>query len=64
MSDLILIFPAAFGFFMFFLIAEPIFRFFLRLFGVYAIVKEGTAHVYTLFGNVVAVLEEPGLYFL
>ncbi|MBK8902100.1 MAG: SPFH/Band 7/PHB domain protein [Anaerolineaceae bacterium] len=64
MSDLLLIFPAAFGFFMFFLIAEPIFRFFLRLFGVYAIVKEGTAHVYTLFGNVVGVLEEPGLYFL
>lgn len=64
MNDILLIFPAAFGFFLFFLIGEPIFRFFLRLFGVYAIVKEGTAHVYTLFGNVVGVLEEPGLYFL
>ena len=39
MRDLILIFPTAFGFFIFFFIAEPIFRFFLRLFGVYAIVK-------------------------
>ncbi|WP_420642033.1 SPFH domain-containing protein [Candidatus Leptofilum sp.] len=64
MNDLLLILPTAFGFFLFFLIGEPIFRFFLRLFGVYAIVKEGTAHVYTLFGNVVGVLEEPGLYFL
>ena len=64
MSDFLLIFPVAFGFFIFFLIAEPIFRFFLRLLGFYAIVKEGTAHVYTLFGNVVGVLEEPGLYWL
>jgi regulator of protease activity HflC (stomatin/prohibitin superfamily) len=64
MSDFFLIFPTAFGFFVFFLITEPIIRFFLRLFGVYAIVKEGTAHVYTLFGNVVGILEEPGLYFL
>ncbi|MCP4418331.1 MAG: SPFH/Band 7/PHB domain protein, partial [Chloroflexi bacterium] len=64
MSDFLLIFPTAFGFFLFFLIGEPIFRWFLRLFGFYAVVKEGTAHVYTLFGNVVGVLNEPGLYWL
>jgi regulator of protease activity HflC (stomatin/prohibitin superfamily) len=35
-----------------------------RMFGLYAIVTEGTCHVYVLFGKVVAVLTEPGLYFL
>lgn len=64
MNDLILTATTALVFFFVFLIGEPIFRLFLRMFGVYAIVKEGTAHVYTLFGNVVGVLEEPGLYFL
>jgi regulator of protease activity HflC (stomatin/prohibitin superfamily) len=34
------------------------------MFGVYAIVQEGTCHVYVLFGKVVAILNEPGLYFL
>jgi regulator of protease activity HflC (stomatin/prohibitin superfamily) len=34
-----------------------------RMFGLYAIVTEGTCHVYVLFGKV-AVLTEPGLYFL
>ncbi|MBK8936057.1 MAG: hypothetical protein IPM76_27825 [Chloroflexi bacterium] len=43
---------------------EPLVRFFLRLFGVYAIVKEGTCHVYVLFGNVVELLQEPGLHLL
>jgi regulator of protease activity HflC (stomatin/prohibitin superfamily) len=47
-----------------FLIGEPIFRWLLRVFGVYAIVQEGTCHVYVLFGKVVAVLREPGLYLL
>lgn len=47
-----------------FLIGEPIFRWFLRMFGVYAIVQEGTCHVYVLFGKVTAILNEPGLYFL
>jgi hypothetical protein len=47
-----------------FLIGEPIFRWLLRIFGVYAIVQEGTCHVYVLFGKVVAVLREPGLYLL
>ncbi len=35
-----------------------------RMFGLYAIVQEGTCHVYVLFGKVLAVLREPGLYFL
>jgi regulator of protease activity HflC (stomatin/prohibitin superfamily) len=34
------------------------------MFGLYAIVTEGTCHVYVLFGKVAAVLTEPGLYFL
>ena len=36
----------------------------LRLFGVYAVVEEGTCRVYTLFGKVLATLTEPGLHFL
>ena len=35
-----------------------------RAFGLYAIVEEGTTHVYVLFGKVRAVLAEPGIYFL
>lgn len=42
----------------------PIFLGIARMFGLYAIVTEGTCHVYVLFGKVVAVLDEPGLYFL
>jgi regulator of protease activity HflC (stomatin/prohibitin superfamily) len=55
---------AVFGSFVFFLIGEPIFRGLLRLFGFYAVVQEGTCHVYVLFGKVVAVLDEPGLQLL
>jgi regulator of protease activity HflC (stomatin/prohibitin superfamily) len=47
-----------------FLFGEPIFRWFLRVFGVYAVVEEGTCHVYVLFGKVVTVLREPGLQLL
>ncbi|HEY3450093.1 MAG TPA: SPFH domain-containing protein [Myxococcales bacterium] len=36
----------------------------MRMFGLYAVVQEGTCHVYTLFGKVVAVLDEPGLKIL
>jgi regulator of protease activity HflC (stomatin/prohibitin superfamily) len=36
----------------------------LRFLGFYAIVEEGTMHVYTLFGKVRLVLKEPGLVFL
>jgi len=36
----------------------------MRAFGFYAVVEEGTTHVYVLFGKVVAVLDEPGFYIL
>jgi regulator of protease activity HflC (stomatin/prohibitin superfamily) len=55
------------GFFLAFigmLILMPMFLGFVRAFGLYAIVEEGSAHVYVLFGNVIGVLTEPGLYFL
>lgn len=55
---------SAFIVFFAFLIGEPIFRLLLRMFGIYAVVEEGTSHVYVLFGRVVAVLDEPGLHFL
>jgi regulator of protease activity HflC (stomatin/prohibitin superfamily) len=42
----------------------PLFFAVLRLFGVYAIVKERECKVYVLFGKVLATLNEPGLYFL
>ena len=45
-------------------IAVPIFFGIVRAFGVYTIVEEGRCHVYVLFGKVLAVLDEPGLYFL
>lgn len=47
-----------------FLFGEPIFRWLLRVFGVYAVVEEGTCHVYVLFGKVVSVIREPGLNLL
>lgn len=50
--------------FFLFLIGEPIFRWFLRVFGLYAVVQEGTCHVYVLFGKVVGVIEKPGLQLL
>jgi regulator of protease activity HflC (stomatin/prohibitin superfamily) len=45
-------------------IVVPIIFGLLRAFGVYAIVEEGRCHVYVLFGKVLAVLDEPGIYFL
>ena len=42
----------------------PIFLWIARIFGLYAIVNEGSCHVYVLFGKVAAVLTEPGLYIL
>ena len=50
--------------FIFFLIGEPLLRWLLRLLGVYAVVEEGTSHVYVLFGKVVGIFEEPGLQIL
>lgn len=54
----------AFGFFIFFLIFERVFIWFAQFLGFFAIVEEGTCHVYVLFGKVVGVLKEPGLNFL
>lgn len=64
MNDFALFLIAAVGSFVFFMIGEPIIRLFLRLFGLYAIVEEGTSHVYVLFGSVVGVLDNPGLQLL
>jgi regulator of protease activity HflC (stomatin/prohibitin superfamily) len=50
--------------FFFFLIGFPILMFFVRLTGLYAVVRERTCHVYVLFGNVVGVIDEPGLVIL
>jgi regulator of protease activity HflC (stomatin/prohibitin superfamily) len=45
-------------------IVVPMLLGFLRLFGFYTIVTEGSCKVYMLFGKVVTVLNEPGLHFL
>jgi regulator of protease activity HflC (stomatin/prohibitin superfamily) len=45
-------------------IVVPMLMGFMRLFGFYTIVTEGTCKVYMLFGKVVTVLNEPGLHFL
>ncbi|MFN2256743.1 MAG: SPFH domain-containing protein, partial [Candidatus Promineifilaceae bacterium] len=50
--------------FVVFMLLDPLVRGLLRLFGVYDIVEEGTAHVYVLFGKVALVVEEPGLQLL
>ncbi|MBC8136358.1 MAG: SPFH/Band 7/PHB domain protein [Fibrella sp.] len=42
----------------------PILAAITRALGIYTIVEEGRCHVYVLFGKVVAILDEPGLYFL
>lgn len=64
MNDLLIAAPVAVGAFFVFLFGEPILRWFLRMFGLYAIVREGTCHVYVLFGKVIGVLQEPGLHIL
>ena len=64
MDDLVLLLISMVVSFFFFLIGEVLFRFALRLFGVYTIVEEGTCHVYVLFGSVVGVLDRPGLHIL
>ena len=45
-------------------ILEPIVLGLMRAFGLYATVQERTCKVYVLFGKVVGMLTEPGLYFL
>ena len=44
--------------------AMPIMSGLARAFGMYAVVEEGRCHVYVLFGKVIAILDEPGMYFL
>ena len=46
------------------LILVPIAQLLARQLGFYAIVPEGRCFVYVLFGNVVAVLDEPGIHCL
>lgn len=46
------------------LVGEPIIKWVMRLFGFYAVVEEGTSHVYVLFGRVMRVLNQPGFYLL
>jgi len=61
MTDFIVTFGGTFiGLF----IVVPIFFGLIRAFGFYTIVEEGRCHVYVLFGKVLAVLDEPGIYFL
>ncbi|PTX92125.1 band 7 protein [Verrucomicrobia bacterium LW23] len=45
-------------------IAVPVFLFFVELFGLYVVVQERQCVVYTLFGKVEAVIDEPGFHFL
>jgi regulator of protease activity HflC (stomatin/prohibitin superfamily) len=55
---------AAFATFLGCFILVPLIFGLIRSFGVYTIVEEGRCHVYVLFGKVLAVLDEPGIYFL
>jgi regulator of protease activity HflC (stomatin/prohibitin superfamily) len=50
--------------FMLCLVGVPTFLGVLRMIGFYAVVHEGTCHVYVLFGKVIGVLDESGLHFL
>jgi regulator of protease activity HflC (stomatin/prohibitin superfamily) len=56
--------PVVLGTVLFLLIAEPFILGLLKLFGAYAVVGEREAKVYVLFGQVLGVLDEPGLYCL
>src|SRR5271163_2236698 len=50
--------------FLMMLVGVPILLSVCRLFGLYTIVQERTSRVYVLFGKVIGVISEPGLYFL
>ena len=45
-------------------VAEALIGALFRLFGVYTIVRERTCHVYVLFGQVIGILDKPGLNLL
>jgi regulator of protease activity HflC (stomatin/prohibitin superfamily) len=55
---------AALVVFIFAFVAEFVLKLLARIFGIYTVVQERTARVYMLFGKVVGVLDEPGIYFL
>ncbi len=57
------LFGAIFSFFLF-LVGVPLFLAFLRFLGLFTIVEERHCHVYVLFGNVVGIIDRPGLHFL
>ena len=61
MSDFLI---AAIATFFGLFIAMPIMSALARAFGLYTIVEESKAHVYVLFGKVIAILDEPGFYLL
>ncbi|MBO0752375.1 MAG: hypothetical protein J2P53_09695, partial [Bradyrhizobiaceae bacterium] len=44
--------------------AEALITALFQFFGVYTIVRERTCHVYVLFGQVIGILDQPGLNFL
>ena len=56
--------PTAFVTFIALFLIVPMISGISRLLGMYTIVEEGRCHVYVLFGKVVAILDEPGPYFL
>src|ERR1022692_3279788 len=45
-------------------VAEKVVLVLSRVFGLFAIVQEGTCRVYVLFGKVIGILDEPGLHIL
>ena len=57
------IFMVVIGFFSI-VVIFPIIRWLMRILGIYLVVQERQAIVYVLFGNVVGVIQEPGLHFL
>ncbi|MDB6039403.1 MAG: Band 7 family protein [Verrucomicrobiales bacterium] len=57
-------FLSAFVSFVGFFILVPLILGLARVLGLYAVVQERHCHVYVLFGKVIAILDEPGLYFL
>jgi regulator of protease activity HflC (stomatin/prohibitin superfamily) len=58
------VFATAVSTFLILLLGLPILLAVARIFGVYAIVRERRCHVYVLFGKVIGILDEPGLWFL
>jgi regulator of protease activity HflC (stomatin/prohibitin superfamily) len=64
MTFLITFFVTALIAFVLSFILVPLVLGLIRMLGLYTIVNEGSCHVYMLFGNVIGVLREPGLYFL